>query len=169
MKRKKKLLLLFSSLIAILVISGFVLKNRVQAQTKELFRMNKTLQEEGYYMAEFEFRMMSVLYDLDKGKYINALSALSDYHTKLSKKAGLFKLPEFKNNQEEIDFYLHLQDPLTGAFVDSEAPFFIYWPITENVLNHIQFEQYSQKLSGLPFCLPQTHLSTNTLRAFSFL
>lgn len=138
MKRKKKLLLLFSSLIAVLVISGFALKNHVQAQTKELFRMNKTLQEEGYYMAEFEFRMMSVLYDLDKGKYIRALSALSDYHTKLCKKAGLFKFPEFKNNQEEIDFYLHLQDSLTGAFVDSEAPFFIYWPITENVLNHIE-------------------------------
>jgi hypothetical protein len=143
MKRKRNILIISSALIAVITISALVIKNQTQTRVKELFKMNKKLQEEGYYMADFEFRMMSVLYYLDKGKYNKALSTLSDYHSRLSNKEGLVKLPEFKNNQEEIDFYLNLQNPETGAFIDVDAPFFTYWAVTENVLNHIEHLQDS--------------------------
>jgi len=36
--------------------------NRTKMQMKELFHMNKKLQEEGYYMAEFEFKMLGIAY-----------------------------------------------------------------------------------------------------------
>ena len=36
--------------------------------------MNKTLQEEGYYMADFEFKMLGFAYYLDKGFYFTALN-----------------------------------------------------------------------------------------------
>lgn len=138
MKRKKTILIVVSLIIIVFGASGFIIKTRVQTQVKELFKMNKTLQEERYYMADFEFRMMSVLYYLDKGKYIKALSILSDYHTKLSTKEGLLVLPAFKTNQEEIDFYINLQNSETGAFIEASAPSFVYWTITENLLNHIE-------------------------------
>lgn len=138
MKRKRNILIILSSLIAVIAISALVIKNQTQTRVKELFEMNKNLQEEGYYMAEFEFHMMSILYDLDKGKYLRAHATLSDYHSKLSHKEGLVKLPDFRNNQEEINFYLNLQNPETGAFMDADAPSFTYWPPTENVLNHIE-------------------------------
>lgn len=131
------MIILLSS-IGVIIISGLAIKNQTQTQVKALFKMNKSLQEEGYYMADFEFRMMNVLYNLDKGNFMKALSMISNYHTKLSKKEGLKKLPEFKSNQEEIDFYLNQQNPQTGAFIDADAPLFSYWPPTENVLNHIE-------------------------------
>ena len=138
MKTKRILLISFSLLCAILISSGFAIKSRVKTQVKELFKMNKTLQEEGYYIAEFEFRMMSVLYCLDKGKYLKALFMISDYHQKLNDKDGLIKIPDFKSNREEADFYLGLQNAETGAFVDADAPYFIFWPITANILEHIE-------------------------------
>ena len=33
----------------------------------DLFRLNKECQEEGYYMGEFEFKMLGLAYYLDKG------------------------------------------------------------------------------------------------------
>lgn len=46
-------LLLTSIILTILTVSL-----NVKTKMKELFKMNKTLQEEGYYMADFEFKML---------------------------------------------------------------------------------------------------------------
>lgn len=138
MKTKRIWLIAASLLIVSLLVAGYIMKNRIQNQVKDLFKMNQTLQEEGYYMAEFEFRVMNVLYLLDKGKYLKALSDISAYHQKLSEKTGLIKIPEFETNIQEANFYINLQNQETGAFVDESAPYFIYWPITENVLEHIE-------------------------------
>lgn len=45
--------------------------------------MNKILLEEGYYMAEFEVKMMGIVYYLDKGHYRKAFSTLSRFHSQL--------------------------------------------------------------------------------------
>lgn len=137
MKRKRLIILIIGLLLSLLVVIGIVIKNRVQRQVKELFKMNKALQEEGYYMADFEFRMLGFAYYLDKGYYIKALTNLSDYHAQLSIKDRLIKIPKFKNNQEEINFYLNLQNPKTGAFIDESAPFCTYWSISENIILHL--------------------------------
>ena len=138
MKTKKIILIVFGCLTVLIITSAFVIKNRVQGQVKELFKMNKKLQEEGYYMAEFEFHMLGTAYYLDKGHYFKALKTISDYHNQLSKKEGLIKIPEFRNNREETAFYLNLQNPKTGAFIDDSAPFGTWWPVTENILLHLE-------------------------------
>lgn len=122
-------------LIAAIVVTYQSLK--VKSQVNELMKMNKTLQEQGYYMGDFEFRMLGFGYYLDKGHYSKALSMLYDYHKKLSNKMDLIKIPEFEGKQEEIEFYLNLQNPRTGAFIDETAPFFVYYEVSKNIIDHV--------------------------------
>ncbi|MBN1788572.1 MAG: hypothetical protein JW806_09305 [Sedimentisphaerales bacterium] len=99
--------------------------------------MNKKLQEEGYYMGEFEFKLMGILYYLDRGQYRKALSTLSRFHRQLKNKENLIKIPEFKDAQEEMDFYLNLQNPKTGAFMDDSFPYCTFNAPTGNIIAHL--------------------------------
>ena len=137
MNRKKIFLLSIILLLTLTIISGFLLKTRVQTQVKELFKLNKTLQEEGYYMAEFEFKMLGIAYYLDRGFYFKALSQLSDYHKQLQNRNNLIQVPEFKSKKEELEFYLNLQNPRTGAFMDDSSPYCTFNEPTENVISHL--------------------------------
>ena len=47
------------------------------------------------------------------------------------------KITEFKSKEEEMEFYLSLQNPETGAFIDSHYPYCTYNEITVNILNHL--------------------------------
>lgn len=135
--KHKKLILSISAFLVILIASGTYLALRTKTQMKELFRMNKELQEQGYYMAEFEFKMLGLTYYLDKGHYITALSRINQLHHQLKTKEGLIKMPEFKNKEEEMQFYLNLQNPNTGAFMDESYPYCTYTGPTGNVLAHL--------------------------------
>jgi len=53
--------------------------------------MNKELQEAGYYMGDFEFKMLGILYWLDKGEYYRALVHLNKLHKQFKAKEGLIK------------------------------------------------------------------------------
>lgn len=110
---------------------------RTKTQMKELFRMNKELQEQGYYMAEFEFKMLGIAYYLDKRNYYTSLSKLNQLHNQLKTKKDLIKLPKFNNKKEELEFYLNLQNPNTGAFMDESYPYCTYTGPTGNVLLHL--------------------------------
>lgn len=103
----------------------------------ELFRLNKKCQAEGYYMAEFEFKMVGFGYLLDHGHYVKAISDLRAYHDKLEAREGLVKLPRFATKTEEMDFYLNLQDSVTGSFMDPSAPYCTWEGPTGNVLDHL--------------------------------
>ncbi|MDB4583590.1 hypothetical protein N9164_10595 [Draconibacterium sp.] len=138
MTRKKILITTTILFLVFVFLSGIGISFRVKNQVKALFKLNKELQEEGYYMAEFEFKMVGFGYYLDKGQYVKSLRMLSDYHNQLSNKERLIKIPEFKNNQEEINFYIRLQNPKTGAFIDESAPFCTYYEISQNVINHME-------------------------------
>ncbi|MGJ5641066.1 hypothetical protein [Formosa sp. S-31] len=140
---KKHIISGFFSLFLIIILAGVVLSFRVKTQVKDLFKMNKRLQEEGYYMAEFEFHMLGFGYLLGKGNYIQALKGVSEYHNFLSNKENLIQIPEFASKQEEIDFYLNLQNPETGAFMDNSAPFCTYFSNTENMVLHLEALQDS--------------------------
>ncbi len=137
MKIKKYILLGLLSLF--IGIAGLVTYEslKIKSQIKELLKLNKTLKAEGYFMAEFEFQLVGIGYYMDKGQYRKAHTRLSDYLAKLKSKEGLIKIPEFKSNQEEIDFYLNLQNPRTGAFIDESAPYCAYYEPTKNVLEHL--------------------------------
>lgn len=137
MKLKSIILIILILLILLVIISGFILKNRVLTQVKELFQLNKTLQEKGYYMAEFEFKMLGISYNLDKGNFAKSLSMINNFHKQLINEEDLIKIPSFKTKDEEIEFYLNLQNPETGAFMDNTYPYCTYWSVTENVLDHL--------------------------------
>lgn len=143
MKAKRYIVVGVLSLFLVIVSMGVSLSLWMKSQVKELFKMNKSLQEQGYYMAEFEFRMLGYGYLFGKGRYLEALRGISDYHDYLSKNENLVKIPDFRNKQEEIDFYLNLQNPETGAFMDKTAPYCTYFSNTENMLLHLEALQDS--------------------------
>ena len=138
MKFKKFSVFVIFSLIVIFIASGVIISIKVKKQVKELFKLNKELQKDSYYMADFEFIMMEFAYQLDKGQYCEALNSLSEYHSKLKNREGLLKIPKFNIKQEEIDFFLNLQNSRTGAFIDESVPYCTYWTISQNIISHLE-------------------------------
>lgn len=116
----------------------FIQANRFKSRLEEMFRLNRELQEQNYYMAEFEYRLKGIGYLLDKGQYGKSLYLFNQYYQQLKSRDGLVKLPRFHNPKEELEFYLNLQNPTTGAFMDDAYPMCVYHGPTENVLNHIE-------------------------------
>ena len=105
----------------------------------DLFRLNKECQEEGYYMGEFEFKMLGFAYYLDKGQYAKAVSGIRKLHKQLKTREGLTKVPHFNDKRQELEFYLNLQNPRTGAFMmDDTYPYCTYEGPTGNVLLHLE-------------------------------
>ncbi len=126
-------------LLVIFFLTGAAAVKTIETKNKikELFRMNKTLQLEGYYTAEFEFKMLGIAYYLSKGKFIQAEKKLNQLHNQLKTKNGLIKIPSFKNKSEELQFYLNLQNEKTGAFMDDSYPYCTYTGPTGNIIAHI--------------------------------
>ena len=138
-KRTKKIIVITPLvLIVLLVVFGVLAAHNTKVKIRELFQMNQQLQEEGYYMAEFEFKLLGLGYLIDKGHYYKALSRLDDLHTQYQTKKGLIKMPDFKTKEQELEFYLNLQNPYTGAFIDDSYPLNSYHGPTENVIQHLQ-------------------------------
>jgi hypothetical protein len=136
-KKYKKITIISAVVLLILMVFGTSIALRTKTQVKDLFRMNKELQEQGYYVGDFEFKMMSVLYYLDKGEYYHGLSLLNKIHTQFESKEGLVKIPNFNSAEEKIEFYLNLQNPKTGAFIDDFYPYLVYNEVTENAINNL--------------------------------
>jgi hypothetical protein len=135
--KHRKIIVFISVVIILILASGFYMVNRTKTQISDLFRLNKELQEEGYYMAEFEFKMLGIAYYLDKGHYYTAFARINQLHNQLKTKEGLIEMPEFQNKAEELEFYLNLQNPNTGAFMDESYPYCTYTGPTGNVLLHL--------------------------------
>jgi len=55
------------------LLAGAGLAAYVSFVIRDLFRLNRMCRQEGYYMAEFEFKMLGLAYLLDKGRYFEAL------------------------------------------------------------------------------------------------
>ena len=104
----------------------------------EFFRLNKACQEDGYYMGEFEFKMLGLAYYLDKGQFLTAARRSRALHVQLRTRDGLIKVPKFANAEEEREFFLGLQNPRTGAFMDDAYPYMTFEGPTGNVLQHLE-------------------------------
>lgn len=154
MKRRKLFWIVAALLLGSVILTGIGISFRVKNQTKALFRLNKELQREGYFMADFEFMLLGFSYHMDKGKYFKALKSISEYHSRLKKKDGLIKIPRFTDKQEEIDFYLDLQNPETGAFITDSAPFCTYWEVTQNILDHLETLSADSSIAPLKLKYP---------------
>jgi len=105
-------------------------------QVKDVFKMNKILQQENYYTAEFEFKMIALGRRLDRWYEESPLS-LNKFHEQLKKRENLIKVPQFQSKEEELEFYLNLQNPKTGAFMDDAYPMYSYTGPTGNILSHL--------------------------------
>ncbi|HBV98646.1 MAG TPA: hypothetical protein DEF36_16635 [Desulfotomaculum sp.] len=137
--RRKRLIAVITVIVAIILTgTGLYVKNAVNTQVREIFKLNEELKLEGYYMAEFEFKMLGCAYYLDKGQYITAFSRINQIHKQLKSREGLIKEPKFANKKEKLEFYLSRQNPKTGAFMDDNYPLFAYIGGTLNVISYIE-------------------------------
>lgn len=136
---KGKKLISIIVIVSVLIIIGGIFKSIFIPSVPEMFTLNKQRQEEGYYMAEFEFKMVALAYYIDKGHYYTALSKMFQLNHQLKTCEGLIKVPKFKDKKEEMEFYLERQNPRTGAFMDDSYPFFTFTSPTGNILNHLDF------------------------------
>jgi len=137
---QKKRVLVALLIVVLLSLSGAgIYVYRTIKSIPQMFKLNEKCKAEGYYVADFEFKMLGCAYYLDKGQYLTALSRLRQLHYQLAYREGLIKVPEFKDNNEELDFYINLQNPQTGSFMDDGYPVFAYIGSTANVLYHIEY------------------------------
>ncbi len=125
------------SVAALLLISAAAIAVFSFPSIPGMFRLNKQLQENGYYTAEFEFKMLGIVYNLDRGRYLTALTQLKKLERQMRTREGFIKVPEFSSKEAEMEFYLNLQNPETGAFMDSSYPLCTFTGPTGNVLNHL--------------------------------
>ncbi|MBT4137001.1 MAG: hypothetical protein HOE48_03750, partial [Candidatus Latescibacteria bacterium] len=132
----RKRILLF--LVLALAISGIGAGLMVRATIKSvptLFERNAELKAQGYYMGEFEFKMLGVIYHLNEGDYLKAYITLRRIITEMETTEGLLKMPQGGSAEERMAFLLNRQDPSTGAFMDPRYPIFTYIGPTINMVD----------------------------------
>jgi hypothetical protein len=127
------------ALVLVLLVAGagLALGMYVRATVKSvprLFKRNAELKAQGYYMAQFEFKMVSVQYYLNEGQYAKAWCTLSRVKHEMETGEGLVKMPEGASPEEQMAFLLEQQDPRTGAFMDPDYPLFSYISPTLNTV-----------------------------------
>ncbi len=99
-----------------------------------LFRRNAELKADGYYMAEFEFRMLGIVKRLSDGDYLDAYSTLRRLRQQMESGEGLIKMPADRSAKARYEFLLARQDPTTGAFMNPDYPAFTFIAPTLNVI-----------------------------------
>lgn len=102
-----------------------------------LFRRNAELKAQGYYMAEFEFKMLAVQHHLNRGSYLEAYRTLRRIEREMKDPSGLVKVPEKAAPSERMAFLRERQDPETGAFMDPRYPLFTYFAPTANAVDNL--------------------------------
>jgi hypothetical protein len=136
--QRKQLITVITVMIAIgLIVSGSLVYKSLRL-IPEMFQLNSELRAEGYYMGEFEFKMVGIVYYIDKGQYITAFSRLNQFHKQLKNREGLIKVPKFADKKKELEFYLGLQNSRTGAFMDDSYPLCTYVGSTLNMVSHLE-------------------------------
>ena len=109
-----------------------------QQKISELIKMNGEVKQQGYYTGDVEFKFLGIAYYYDHGDSLTGSQKLNKLYTQMKTREGLIKIPVFKDKKEELTFYKSLQNPQTGAFMDTDYPLFTYIGPTINVLEHIE-------------------------------
>ena len=126
---------LMAATLVLVVLSLFCVNEK--SKVDQMFQLNNQRIAEGYYMAEFEFKMVGILYELDKGNFVQSLRLLRELQNQLITGDGLIKTPIFESTTQELAFYKNRQNAETGAFMDDSYPLCTYFQPTMNVLEHI--------------------------------
>ena len=134
--RRMKLRFAAAVLAVIVVGAGVVGYQAYQmfGSVPHLFRRNAELKADGYYMGEFEFRMLGILKKLSDGDYLDAYSTLSLLRRQMERGEGLAKMPADPSAKARYEFLLSRQDPTTGAFMSPDYPAFTFVAPTLNVV-----------------------------------
>jgi len=157
---------------AVVLITGLAVGLSVRSTIKaipHLFKRNAELKAQGYYMGEFEFKMVAVQYYLNEGSYAKAYITLRRIRNEMETTQGLARMPDGASPEQQMSFLLERQDPTTGAFMDSRYPFFTYFAPTENVAEalHKLARQTGQPLKlKYPVCFPDQIREPERLRAY---
>ena len=134
----KRLLVALASLLCAGVLGlGLVVRSTVK-RVPRLFKRNGELKAQGYYMGEFEFKMLATQFYLNEGRYLEAYRTLARITEELRSTRGLARMPEHATPETQMAFLLDRQDPATGAFMDARYPLFTYFAPTCNVVEALQ-------------------------------
>jgi hypothetical protein len=134
---------------AIAAVSGCSVVSTLKSPPR-LFKRNAELKVQGYYMGEFEFKMLTAVYYLNEGRYWKAYRTLRRIETEMESLEGLVKMPDKASPQERMAFMLERQYRGTGAFMDPAYPYFTYFAPTANAVEAL--EDLAQK-AGQPLTL----------------
>ena len=122
--------------VAVLFTTGLTIGLSVRSTVKaipRLFKRNGELKAQGYYMGEFEFKMLAAQYYLNEGSYVKAYRTLRRIRNEMETTQGLARMSPGAPPDQQMSFLLERQHP-TGAFMDSRYPYFTYLAPTENVV-----------------------------------
>ncbi|HXH49065.1 MAG TPA: hypothetical protein VNM47_06940 [Terriglobia bacterium] len=134
---KRFLIVLTAVVLVAAVAAGLYIRASVKS-VPHLFKRNGELKAQGYYMGEFEFKMVAVQYYLNEGRYLTAFSTLRRIRREMETTEGLVKMPEEASPSQMMDFLLDRQDPATGAFMDASYPYFTYIGPTLNAVEALE-------------------------------
>ena len=141
MARRKTIFVSTALFVVVAFALGLFLYERVtrfKDMVDEAFVLNNLRKSEGYYTAEFEFKMLGIVYLFDRGHYLDSYRRFNHLYDQLKTADGLVRIPQFTSVDEELAFYLGLQDPTTGAFIDPSFPLPTYFGPTMNVIEHVR-------------------------------
>lgn len=131
----KKPLLKVALLLACLALLASVIAGyRSIPNVPRLFKRNAELKAMGYYMGEFEFKMIASQYELDHGRYRESLRTLRRIEAEMRSTQGLHRMPDKASTDDQMSFLMDRQDPVTGAFMDRQYPEFLDFAPTCNVV-----------------------------------
>jgi len=130
----KRTLLVLSALTCLVVlVAGLAFYSTIR-QVPRFFRRNAELKAQGYYMGEFEFKMVASQHQLSEGRYLETYRMLRRIGDELQSTQGLARMPGHATPEEQMDFLLARQDSATGAFMDPSYPDFTRFAPTCNVV-----------------------------------
>lgn len=147
--KKRFLIAMLAALCAVLLAIGLTVHSTVDSVPR-LFRRNAELKAQGYYMGEFEFKMLASQYHMNVGHYLRAVRTLRRIEAEMLDARNLKKMPANATPEEQMAFLLERQDPVTGAFMDHDYPAFSYFAPTCNVVEALM---HLSKQTGRPLKL----------------
>ena len=134
----KRILIVLAAAAAVAALAaGLYIRASIKSVPR-LFKRNAELKAQGYYMGEFEFKMVALQYYLNAGRYLKAFTTLRRIRREMETTEGLARMPEGASSGQMMDFLLDRQDPSTGAFMDPRYPYFTYIPPTLNAVEALE-------------------------------
>lgn len=130
---KRRLAVLVTAGAVALVAAGYA-RSTMKSPVR-LFRRNAELKAQGYYVGEFEFKMLAAQQHLSEGRYLEAFLTLRRIDGEMGDPPQLPRLPMDATPRERAAFLRARQDPDTGAFMDPAYPYFTFFAPTVNAVH----------------------------------